>query len=164
MAITRHAVCVSVAIQSTYRMDTRKNRLSPKLAWPLLVKGFNMLVPVLFTTGLCLIVYPRLSIVLWLQGFRNMVQDVKQIQSKTEPWERRKVGLGEEEEWFIARTHSHNQEEQAVHYGEFFDRRFQFEHSVEDCHGNDDGRFEAGHGEPKGCHNAQGAHVSRRGL
>lgn len=88
-------------------MDTRKDRrLSPKLAWSMLMKGLNTLVPVLLATGLCLVVYPLLSIVLWLQGFGNVVQYVKQMKSKTEPWERRQIDLGEGKEWSIARTHA----------------------------------------------------------
>lgn len=85
---------------------SRKGRLSPTHALSTLVKVFQMLVAILLAAVLCLVVYPLLSILLWLRGFGNILHYVKQMYKKTTRWERRQVDLGEEEEWSVARTHA----------------------------------------------------------
>lgn len=66
-----------------------------------------MLVPILLATGLCLVVYPLLSIALWLRGFGDVVEYIREMRDKKlEPWERRQVDLGKGEEWSTARTHA----------------------------------------------------------
>lgn len=63
-----------------------------------------VLVGVVLATLLCFLVYPALSIILWLRGFGDVLQYAKDVSSKKTPWERRQVDLGEGEEWSIARA------------------------------------------------------------
>lgn len=105
--ITFAARCVPcIFAQCTYTMDTSMERLSPRLALNQLKEGLKMLVPILTATGLCLVVYPLLSIALWLQGFGDVLKYINEMKSKSKRWERRQVDLGEGEEWIIARTHA----------------------------------------------------------
>jgi len=99
--------CVScILAQCTYMMDTSRERLSPRFTHDQLKEGLKMLVPILLATGLCLVVYPLLSIVLWLRGFGDVLEYIKEMRNKSEPRERRQVDLGMGEEWIIARLHA----------------------------------------------------------
>lgn len=65
-----------------------------------------MLVPILLATGLCLVVYPLLSIVLWLRGFGDVLEYIKEMRNTSDPQKRRRLDLGKGEEWSIARKHA----------------------------------------------------------
>lgn len=89
-----------------HESNAQKGRLSSLSAARLLVKLLYMMVSVVLAAVLCLVVYPVLSVVLWLRGLCSVVQYAQQMRSKQTPWERRQVDRGEEEEWFIARGHA----------------------------------------------------------
>lgn len=55
---------------------------------------------------LCFVVYPLLSMLLWVRGLCSLWEYVKNSREAT-PWARKQMGLGEEgEEWSLARQHA----------------------------------------------------------
>lgn len=66
-------------------------------------KLISLLIGALLAVVLCFLVYPMLSIVLWLRGLYDVAQYAKKVWSKRTSWERKQVHLGEGEEWSKAR-------------------------------------------------------------
>lgn len=65
-----------------------------------------MPIAILYSLALCMIVYPLLSIILWLRGIVTIPHYAKQMCSKKSDWERMQVDRGEGEEWYIARAYA----------------------------------------------------------
>lgn len=85
--------------------DDPQGTLSRTLVQSILFLIIRVPVVLLIAVFLCCL-YPLLNAALWLRGLVDILQYAKTMLHKTDPWERRQVDLGEEEEWSIARNHA----------------------------------------------------------
>lgn len=76
-----------------------------KLGLPLLAV-LRVLCGAVVAIVLCCIVYPLLSVLLWLRGLGCIVHYVQDARSKKSAMERLQANLGEEGDWNIARGHA----------------------------------------------------------
>lgn len=70
------------------------------------VRSLYIFVGAVLAAVLGVVVFPVLSVVLWVRGLCTVLHYTQQVSRKKTPWERRQVDLGEEEQWSIAREHA----------------------------------------------------------